>query len=416
MPVLVSRHPGQLQTFSSANLTSVDIASIIRQKNSWSRLQISHRGFLRILSDHKASAAFVDFVRAFGFKASHSDENFGGYSRQLHGREGQESIHLELCYNIRYPEQVGRDSEYSWVLRHMAVYHNYSPETSSSKWIVLQPSRPIESKLESILQGAGGLDCTAMVNLMILTSTEANWRAYIKHLESEINSFNEKACCSRVGKTAPHDYSVAFSDSQELQVSRERLLKARSVIESSIESSIGIEAHLNDLGEFSEDPNKKSSQLELQNLRSRMRSHIRALERLLEVSSGTSNLLLKVMDFRNDESVRRSAANTQAILHATRQESEHMSAIAQRTQVDSRSMKIMTSVAIAYLPANLFAGIFSSSIVQNSDGKNTSSARHIGYYILATLVLTLATFSVTMTWERDLFIHILSRLRRIRRL
>lgn len=139
------------------------------------------------------------------------------------------------------------------------------------------------------------------------------------------------------------------------------------------------------------------------------------------------------MDFRNDESVRRSAANTQAILHATRQESEHMSAIAQRTQVDSRSMKIMTSVAIAYLPANLFAvsflrlplrfslltllkGIFSSSIVQNSDGKNTSSARHIGYYILATLVLTLATFSVTMTWERDLFIHILSRLRRIRRL
>lgn len=102
---------------------------------------------------------------------------------------GTEKIHLELCYNIRYPEQVGRDSEYSWVLRHMAVYHNYSPETSSSKWIVLQPSRPIESKLESILQGAGGLDCTAMVNLMILTSTEANWRAYINHLESEINSF-----------------------------------------------------------------------------------------------------------------------------------------------------------------------------------------------------------------------------------
>lgn len=94
-----------------------------------------------------------------------------------------------------------------------------------------------------------------------------------------------------MGKTAPHDYSVAFSDSQELQVSRERLLKARSVIESSIESSIGIEAHLNDLGEFSEDPNKKSSQLELQNLRSRMRSHIRALERLLEVSSGTSSLV-----------------------------------------------------------------------------------------------------------------------------
>jgi len=124
--------------------------------------------------------------------------------------------------------------------------------------------------------------------------------------------------------------------------------------------------------------------------------------------------LLKIMDFRNDESIRISAANTLAILHASRHESEMMRVIAQRAQADSRSMRIMTYVAIAYLPANLFAGIFSSSIVQNVDDNSTRFRGQIGYYILATLILTLATFSVTLTWERDLFIHISSRLRRIR--
>lgn len=94
-----------------------------------------------------------------------------------------------------------------------------------------------------------------------------------------------------MGTTTPHDYLVTFRDIQELQVSRERLLKARSVIESSIESSVGIEAHLYDCGEFREDPNKKYVRLELRNFQSRMKTHIRALERLLEVSSGTSNLV-----------------------------------------------------------------------------------------------------------------------------
>lgn len=100
-----------------------------------------------------------------------------------------EKIFLELCYNIRYPEQVGRNSEYPWVLRHMAVCQIYSPETISSKWIILQPSRLIESKLENVLQDTVRLDYNVAVNLMILTSTEAGWRAYINHLESEINSF-----------------------------------------------------------------------------------------------------------------------------------------------------------------------------------------------------------------------------------
>jgi hypothetical protein len=185
-----------------------DTTSVIRQNNSWSRLQISRHGFLQILSDLRVSSAFADFVCAFGFKTSHSDENFGGYHRQLHRKLAQESVcratqtsqssssnhgteeaHLELCYNIRYAEQVGRDFEYPWVLRHMAAYQICSPQTQSSKWILLQPPRLIENELGAMLQDTGRPGCIAMINLMILNATETKWRPYINHLESEINAF-----------------------------------------------------------------------------------------------------------------------------------------------------------------------------------------------------------------------------------
>jgi hypothetical protein len=68
---------------------SLTTHSIIRQKNSWSRLQISRTGFVRLLCDIGASPGFGDFARAFGFKSSEKDENFGGYHRHIHyGKEG----------------------------------------------------------------------------------------------------------------------------------------------------------------------------------------------------------------------------------------------------------------------------------------------------------------------------------------
>jgi hypothetical protein len=76
----------------------------------------------------------------------------------------------------------------------------------------------------------------------------------------------------------------------------------------------------------------------------------------------TLRQLLKILDFRNDESIRKSAAHAQEIHEASNRESEAIRIIAERAQVDSRSMKIMTSVAIAYLPANLVAVSFLTTL------------------------------------------------------
>jgi hypothetical protein len=94
-----------------------------------------------------------------------------------------------------------------------------------------------------------------------------------------------------VGKKANYDYSVTFNDSQELQQSRQRLLKALSAVESSIESSLGIQAHLDNIAGPDIDLGKQCTHIQLELFQSRMRGHQRGLMRLLDVSTGTSNLV-----------------------------------------------------------------------------------------------------------------------------
>jgi hypothetical protein len=167
---------------------------------------------VRLVSSLGVSAGFIDFVRGFGFKSSSTDENFGGYHRRIRNQLNQQNIGYgslkrpscafpytltltlaDLCFNVRYPERVSRDGEYPWVLRHTAVYQSCQMRTSSSTWILLQPSQNVQNKLKSILndpnpdENATSFDRECMIIFMILSATETNWRWYINYLESEIN-------------------------------------------------------------------------------------------------------------------------------------------------------------------------------------------------------------------------------------
>jgi hypothetical protein len=68
-------------------------------------------------------------------------------------------------------------------------------------------------------------------------------------------------------------------------------LKALSAVNSSLESSFGIQKHLNKISEQEDMLDWENSVVELELFQSRMKGHERALLRLLEVSSGTSNLV-----------------------------------------------------------------------------------------------------------------------------
>ncbi|MCJ1269193.1 hypothetical protein MMC22_009082 [Lobaria immixta] len=71
-------------------------------------------------------------------------------------------------------------------------------------------------------------------HLLMLTTTDANWRAFVVELENQIDKLSGKALFSRVGRQCKYDYSADFADIQEIQVLRQRLLKAQSAIHLSL--------------------------------------------------------------------------------------------------------------------------------------------------------------------------------------
>lgn len=77
---------------------SEQFQSVILQRNSWSRLQISYSGFARLVSSLDAPLGFTDFVRGFGYKSNSTDEDFGGYHRHTLNHPSRQ--------NIRYGESV----------------------------------------------------------------------------------------------------------------------------------------------------------------------------------------------------------------------------------------------------------------------------------------------------------------------
>jgi hypothetical protein len=65
--------------------------------------------------------------------------------------------------------------------------------------------------------------------------------------------------------------------------------------------------------------------------------------------------LLKILDYRHDENIRLNVSGTRELLVAAEQESTMLKDIAKRTQQDSRSMKIVTFIALVYLPGTFVA-------------------------------------------------------------
>jgi hypothetical protein len=64
---------------------------------------------------------------------------------------------------------------------------------------------------------------------------------------------------------------------------------------------------------------------------------------------------MKILDFRDNENIRLNLSKTRELLIAAEQESLMLSDIAKQTQQDSRSMKIVTFIALVFLPGSLVA-------------------------------------------------------------
>jgi hypothetical protein len=102
---------------------------------------------------------------------------------------------------------------------------------------------------------------------------------------------NDKACFSRVGILKEHDYSLTFSDIQELQFFRQKLLRVLSVLDSCSAVAKGCERHCRQLHTLKATLSNDMVLDGLQNYADQIDRYRRNITTLMEYSSGTSNLV-----------------------------------------------------------------------------------------------------------------------------
>ncbi|KAF3942110.1 hypothetical protein ABW19_dt0205172 [Dactylella cylindrospora] len=365
-----------------------DMIFFLSQDSTWGRFQITLELFKRLCHSLSIPPRF-DYRLSGGPKMKGTMSGF------------------ELMYNLRYFELHGRREARPWSLRQTAIYHRYDSKSMRSIILTLQCSPSIRSRIEDLFVPKSGIQTLSKEDVMllhvcVLMAMESTWRAYINYLESELRTLDDKALGSEAEADRAAGCSVGFVDSQDLQFLRQQLLKASEILDSTARIA-------KDLGKFSklifEDPTDETACIFSQTLdqyQSRLQNYQRGIATLLDVFSGVGQIISQALQYRNDKAIIRTNSamhengeSLKEITIAAKEESEALAALTSKTYKDSRMVKILTIVAVIYVPASLVAEIFSSSLINVSGAPASSQVAVIDkFWVYPLTVATLAVITL----------------------
>lgn len=323
----------------------------------------------------------------------------------------------ELSYILQFVEKNGRNRGDPWSLRQTGVYQQVTFDSRQSAWIFLQLSSSTRAALEKVLRSQpsspGENDSPMTLHALLLGTTVDNWDEYIQNLSTQLRDVDEKACFSKIGAMPTHDYSITFSDMQTLQRLRHKILKTSSVLTSCLDVATKLQEHCHRLDKLGFTPKSDKIEKSIEAYAADIQVHQQSVRVIMETLQSTFDLLSKIIEFRNIESLR-------SIIEASEKhivflkdltlrihhENCTSATLAVHTHKDTKAMKALTTIATTLLPASLMATIFSSNLVQvKQDGASDGQGTHLvvatqfWIYVVVTLALTVITLGCTRLLE-----------------
>ncbi|KAL3461778.1 hypothetical protein BJX64DRAFT_151707 [Aspergillus heterothallicus] len=402
-----------LQKFLDIHETrsSSGLVITIPQEYSWGRLCITDSAFQALTKSLKPFGPFLELVGTFGFRTNADERPFHGWRGCALADECQAEKH-ELCYNIQYVERHGRELKDPWSLRQTGVYHQYSGQLGSPRWVVINPS----AKLGHDIIGHVGIATedsisrsdsvkTWSLHAELLFKLGSNWTEYVEYLASELAAQNNKACYSSIDSAESQGYTLAYADLQELHLLQAKIQTAATTLTSCIDNGKGCRTHIKIHAERDSNLRRVFHLFDtyeadmVRNL-----SQVRALETRLKC---TLDLLTKLLMFRNEEllhnSNRASCKTLDALLDLSnqgKQQQETLNGLFWRGYADSAMLKALSVVATVCLPASLVATIFSSNLVQAGDPERRNGEAYLvlSHQFWVYIAISLPLMVVVLVW------------------
>ncbi|KIY00206.1 uncharacterized protein Z520_03891 [Fonsecaea multimorphosa CBS 102226] len=350
---------------------------IISQEYSWGRLRFTPEAFQKLMCSLEIFSPFLDVVCAFGVKSSDDERLIHGFRSDALW-EGCLNRPHEICYNILYMEKHDRELRDPWSLRQMGVYHQLGTPVRDPRWIILNATRDVLSRLELLLQ-AGSHQCQMALHCEFLSMLSSNWILYLEYLNSEWRKYEQDDKSRYATVDAKEEgYSISSLDVQELHALEIKVHRAEMAIRSCLDISNSSQTYFRS---FSQLDGPELSCVEchsvLETVAATMARHIHELGSLDRRLRSTRDLLLQILAFRNEDLLqtfnRASCATLEALFEITNQgryQQETLTRLLGQGQADSAMLKALSVVSTVCLPASLVASVFSSNLIQ------TTSQRH----------------------------------------
>ncbi|MCJ1230480.1 hypothetical protein MMC12_007154 [Toensbergia leucococca] len=180
-----------------------------------------------------------------------------------------------------------------------------------------------------------------------------NWRWYLNDVRQAIQSIAQKATHSSL-KIGGIDYDANFADSQRLAKLCENLRLVQNILDSDVDVGEAAKIHCAELRRI-----KKGFAQQDRELLTRVRLDLRRVKgfrrtatALLKQAKATSQLLL---DYRRVDTLNAHVEELRSLAMTSSLQGEGLRHLTEKTRHDSRYMRILTFMAMAYLPGSLLA-------------------------------------------------------------
>ncbi|KAF8461221.1 hypothetical protein BDZ91DRAFT_851151 [Kalaharituber pfeilii] len=396
-----------------------DTIFLIYKKNSREPLQLSSQSFDILLSHVNAFPEFYNFVKGFGEKTEHiKEESCHGYYSRIRGDAHEKGTtgaapryDIEICYLLRHIEMNGRARPNHWSIRTMGLYQKFSSVGLQSYSLIIQPSKILEEHLQAVFEDPQSPPHDYALHwinfhVLCLNSSPSNWRKYIDFLLERIDAIDFKLKFDKIpsgdsdsddDNPGQWDDPVSYDDLKMLQAFGNDAHRAIHVLELNYEvlealrqdwvkvgSIVGSIAGGNEV--------KRSRYLELGDA---LESHLReqkffkkSIELLCKRAEIISPMIQNVIALKDS-----------AVMKALAKNSKEE---AKQAVEDTKWMKVLTTMAVIYLPASYTAGFFSMNyIAVTREGRSIKvEAKHeLWFYAVITISLMILTFGGLWCWE-----------------
>ncbi|KAF2692086.1 hypothetical protein K458DRAFT_9680 [Lentithecium fluviatile CBS 122367] len=387
----------------------------LRQRHSYSRLQITKELFEQLLTSCHVFPRFNEYLIGFGLKTSESEVGppplkfrplCSSHNNSYHG--------FECSYILRYIEFTNRSrGKRPWSLRQFAVYHRYKPKSKCgcSTWILVGASQRTEVRLDRYTRSIDDLmgSNPFELHVIFLDTAIASWRPYLVDLTKLVTYQSNKAVGISVGRDEDEDnfISICFEDHQELKQIEDQIADLILCLDSTLDT-VSTFMEMYDQFRDQQDIKMRSDRESRQSaygsdavifaLREKAKEIAYTRKKagaLLEKVQNTRTLISSLLGNQQMSAIHKLEIQGQ-------EESMIMRQLAEKNSRDSSSMRILTIITMIYLPCTIVSNFYSTQFVNvrelpSGDTKLEYTANTYIFFAIS-IPLTFITILVWYFW------------------